>query len=114
MREKTAAVLERETVRFTELKEGANDAEYEHMQRVIETGTLSDKIAGLTVLISNAAIYHVSILDRLLAMVERKGKREAKLAAEALKELFQTHLLPPDRELVAFEDRPVLKSKVNI
>ena len=112
-RVKISAVHEREIALYQELKEASNDAEYIHIQRVVESGTLSDKIAGLTLLVSNAAVYNLHTIDKLLSMVERKGKREAKLAAEALKELFLTHLLPPDRPLVSFQERPLMKAKVS-
>ena len=42
----------------------------------MSSGTLSDKIASLTMLIQESPVHSLSALNGLLAMASKKGKRE--------------------------------------
>ncbi|XP_060074659.1 CCAAT/enhancer-binding protein zeta-like [Ylistrum balloti] len=72
------------------------------MKTVLVSGTLSDKIAALTLLVQESPIHCLSSLDSLIAMAKKKGKRECMMAADTLRELFTSHLLPENRKLRQF------------
>lgn len=70
-------------------------------------GTLSDKIAAMTVLIEMNPLCTLNNLRQLISMTKKKGNRESRLAADALKDLFISDLLP-NRKLLYFDDQPIL------
>jgi ribosome biogenesis protein MAK21 len=76
------------------------------LKKVRLKGTLSDRVAALTLLIQEAPLYRLDSLKRLLNMATKKGSREAVLATEALRDMFVNDLLPPDRRLRFFEQQP--------
>ena len=51
------------------------------LRTVLSSGTLSDKVAALTLLVQESPVHTLSSLDSLLAMASKKGKRESILAA---------------------------------
>lgn len=51
------------------------------LKTVLSSGTLSDKVAALTLLIQESPFHTQASLDTLLAMASKKGKRESILAA---------------------------------
>ncbi|OWF52318.1 CCAAT/enhancer-binding protein zeta-like [Mizuhopecten yessoensis] len=72
------------------------------IKTVLVSGTLSDKIAALTLLVQESPIHCLNSLDSLIAMAKKKGKRECMMAADTLRELFTAHLLPDNRKLRQF------------
>lgn len=50
------------------------------MKTVLTSGTLSDKMAALMLLIQESPIHNIASVDTLVAMAKKKGKREAMLA----------------------------------
>ena len=50
------------------------------MRTVLTSGTVTDKVAALTLQVQESPIHSLSSLDMLLSMVKKKGKREALLA----------------------------------
>jgi ribosome biogenesis protein MAK21 len=50
------------------------------MKKVISSGTLSDKVAGLTVLTQDDLVHNLGCLETLINMVTTKGKRECLMA----------------------------------
>ena len=43
---------------------------------MIKSGTLTDKVAALTLMVQEGPVYRTRTLDALLAMAAKKGKRE--------------------------------------
>ncbi|XP_030854891.1 CCAAT/enhancer-binding protein zeta [Strongylocentrotus purpuratus] len=72
------------------------------MQTVAKSGALSDKVAALTLEVQGAPIHTPLSLDALLAMVKKKGRREALIGLDAAKRLFLEELLPSNRRLTTF------------
>nr|APG79786.1 CCAAT/enhancer binding protein zeta [Mesocentrotus nudus] len=72
------------------------------MQTVAKSGALSDKVAALTLEVQGAPIHTPLSLDALLAMVKKKGRREALIGLDAAKRLFLEELLPSNRRLKTF------------
>ncbi|CAM9447735.1 unnamed protein product, partial [Ascophyllum nodosum] len=70
-------------------------------------GTLSDKVAALTLKVQESPLHRLGVLDGLLDLGLKKERRTAQMALEALKDLFVTNLLPNGRKLIPFELRPL-------
>ena len=103
--ERLAAVVEH----FETVNAGrSSDARW--LSTVMTSGTLSDKVAGMTLMIQESPLYRLGILDKLLAMARKQGRRENGMAIDALKDLFTNDLLPPGRKLVSFAAQPFFKS----
>ncbi|KAK2192448.1 hypothetical protein NP493_31g05000 [Ridgeia piscesae] len=73
---------------------------------VLSSGTLSDKMAALTLKIQDSHVHNLSGVDTLVAMVGSKGRREALIALDTLRDLFLTELMP-DRKLRTFQQHPL-------
>lgn len=99
--------LQAEVDRFTESKLEIQDkSERKWFQTVMASGTLSDKVAALTLSIQESPFHSLPFVDRLVAMGNKKSaSREREMATEALKDLFLQNLLPPNRKLQFFNDR---------
>lgn len=67
--------------------------------------TVGDRIASVTLRVQESPVHRVEDLRLLLSFANKKGRRERLPAIEALKDLFVNDLLPPDRRLIALEDR---------
>ncbi|TSP57647.1 CCAAT/enhancer-binding protein zeta [Bagarius yarrelli] len=86
------------------LQKGANTV---WMKSVVSTGTLADRMAAMTVLIQDAPVYCLENIESLIAMMRKKGsRRQGLMALETLKELLLSDLLPENRKLRAFSQRP--------
>ena len=76
------------------------------IRSMLHSGTLTDRLAAMTSLVQNDPVGNVDMLDSILAMANKKGKREAQLSVVALRELFIFHLLP-DRPLRFLSQQPL-------
>uniref|UniRef100_A0A673GST9 CCAAT/enhancer-binding protein zeta n=1 Tax=Sinocyclocheilus rhinocerous TaxID=307959 RepID=A0A673GST9_9TELE len=73
-------------------QKGANSA---WMKSVVSTGTLTDRMAAMTVLIQDAPIHSLEHVESLVSLVKKKGsRRQGLMALDTLKELLLTDLLP--------------------
>ena len=79
------------------------------LSQIMTGGTLSDKIAGMALLLQDRCVGRLDLLERLLAMAQKKGRRESTMALDALKDVFINELLPADRPLVFFSHREALQ-----
>ncbi|XP_070382583.1 CCAAT/enhancer-binding protein zeta isoform X2 [Dermacentor albipictus] len=77
------------------------------VRTVLSKGVLADKVAAHTLLIQESPLHNLASVDALLAMVTPKGKKECLLAMDALRDLFLSDLLVPDKKLKAFCQRPL-------
>lgn len=62
-----------------EKTKGAGEVRW--LKGVVSSGTLSDKMASLTLMIQESPVHSLSAISTLLAMASKKGKRECILAA---------------------------------
>lgn len=95
---------------------GGGDGKW--VEGTIRKGTLKDRIAAMSVIVSNDPLHKFHAIDGLLQMtggsteqgVGQTNSRVAQLAAEALEDLFLNTLLPSDRKLRTLNERqlPVL------
>lgn len=86
------------------LQRGANSA---WMKTVVSSGVLADRMAAMTLLIQDAPVHTLEHVETLVSMVKKKGSRRMGLMAlDTLKELLLSNLLPEDRKLRPFAQRP--------
>lgn len=95
---------------------------------VIKSGTLSDKVAALTMLIQESPFHELKSLDQLINLIGYQpstnnskhhntsniNPRTAEIVLEALKDLLLHNLLPNDRRLLNFSKRPLGHPSMNM
>ena len=78
------------------------------VESTMKKGTLKDRIAAMSVLVSTHPIHKQTALDQLLDLaVHQANTRVAQMAAEALEDLFINTLLVPTRKLIPMQQRPI-------
>jgi len=79
------------------------------LQQARRSGTTTDKIAALTVLIQETVVSNLRAVDQLLVMANKRVGTRSVVAntMDAMKELFVNVLLPPSRKLLFFEQQPI-------
>ncbi|KAL7520222.1 hypothetical protein ACHAWX_006115 [Stephanocyclus meneghinianus] len=89
------------------------------VENTMKRGTLKDRIAAMSVVISMDCIHKLHALDMLLDLAgcgvtnghnnnsNAPNSRIGQMASEALADLFINTLLPKDRKLVSLEQRPL-------
>lgn len=102
-------------------KGGGGDGKW--VEGTIRKGTLKDRIAAMSVIVSKDPVHKFHAIDGLLQMtggatqegVGQTNSRVAQLAAEALEDLFLNTLLPSNRKLCTLNQRqlPVLEATKN-
>ncbi|CAN0202228.1 unnamed protein product, partial [Phaeothamnion confervicola] len=75
------------------------------LAQVLRAGTLSDRVAALTLQVQESPPHRLAALDKLVDMAAQKDRRAAQLSLEALQDLFCSVLLPDGRRLARFEAR---------
>ena len=78
------------------------------LTQILTGGTLSDKVAGMALLLQDRCVGRLDLLERLLSMAQKKGRRESSVALDALKDVFINELVPTHRPLVFFTHQPAL------
>ena len=77
----------------------------------IHKGTLKDRVAAMSVVVSSNPIHKLHSLDGLLQMggcgQQNANSRVAHLASQALEDLFLHTFLPSDRKLLTMDQRPL-------
>jgi len=77
------------------------------LDTVLRSGTTSDRVAAMTVLVQEAPLHNAASLTSLLALATKKGNRDARtMACEALRDLFVQNLLP-GRQLRFLREQPL-------
>lgn len=79
---------------------------------MLNSGTLTDKLGAMVTLVQNDPVHNMDLIDSLLTMANKKGKREAQLSIQSLRELFSLHLLP-DRPLRFISQQPLEEEGVD-
>ncbi|KAK3516937.1 hypothetical protein QTP70_028227 [Hemibagrus guttatus] len=100
-------LLEAETNLYKNKKNLQKGANTVWMKSVVSTGTLADRMAAMTVLIQDAPVHCLEHIESLIVMMKKKGsRRQGLMALDTLKELLLSDLLPENRKLRAFSQRP--------
>jgi ribosome biogenesis protein MAK21 len=73
------------------------------------SGTLSDRVAALTLLAQTSPIHNFDSLEKLLDMSGKKGREESGKATRSLGDWLASDVGLPDRKLRYFRDQPNLE-----
>eukprot|EP01080_Neovahlkampfia_damariscottae_P012941 gene12941-7521_t len=76
---------------------------FEH--KIMSTGTFSDKIAAITLLLQKNLVGNLDLIDSMLQLCGSKSSKVCELAIDSFKDLLIHALLPPNRELIHFKDQ---------
>uniref|UniRef100_A0A8C3V928 CCAAT/enhancer-binding protein zeta n=1 Tax=Catharus ustulatus TaxID=91951 RepID=A0A8C3V928_CATUS len=89
----------------TDYQKGASSA---WIKTVVSSGTLADRMAAMTLLIQDSAVHSLQFVENLINLVKKKGSRQQSLMAlDTFKELLITDILPDNRKLHSFSQRPL-------
>lgn len=97
---------------------GGDDADERWVETTMRRGTLKDRIAAASVVVTQDPVHKLHALDLLLDLAgcgvgadgaggSVPNSRVGQMASEALADLFANTLLPPDRKLVSLDERPL-------
>lgn len=100
-------LLEQEVARFEAKKSGKMSSDDKYLATMIKSGTLSDRVASLTLTVQSSPFHSIARLGQLIAMANKKARRESLMAVESLKDLFVNNLLPDNRKLRFFHQNPL-------
>ncbi|KAK9820060.1 hypothetical protein WJX72_005600 [[Myrmecia] bisecta] len=100
--------LENEAALFEKDLGRKNGQDARWLQQVRRSGTVTDKVAAMTLLLQESAVANIKSLDELLKWVTKRagGRNVVGQAIDALREIFLASLLP-DRKLRFFEQQPL-------
>jgi ribosome biogenesis protein MAK21 len=98
-------LYKRELQAFHQSKTMERDDQW--VENTMKRGTLKDRIAAMSVIVSTDPVHKLHALDGLLSMATNPNTRMAQMAAEALEDLFLRTLLPPERKLLPLHQRPL-------
>ncbi|KAK0208967.1 CBF/Mak21 family-domain-containing protein [Desarmillaria ectypa] len=110
-----AASLHSRDVETFKSSSSSQTSEASFLSKIIQSGTLSDRLSALTLLVQSGPIHNVKALETLKSMAERgkgKGGREESLKALRCIVDWWVGGGVPNRKLKYFRDRPVQHSSV--
>ncbi|KAJ2158112.1 RNA-binding ribosome biosynthesis protein mak21 [Coemansia sp. RSA 552] len=108
--EQATALLERENEVYDARglrQKSLSTADRSFMSNILKSGTLSDRVSALTLMVQQSPVHAVRALGQLMQMVTKNNRREAMLAVGSVKDLMLINLLPEDRKLRHFAEQPL-------
>ncbi|KAK0199068.1 CBF/Mak21 family-domain-containing protein [Armillaria mellea] len=105
-----AASLHSRDIETFKSSSSSHTSEASFLSKIIQSGTLSDRLSALTLLVQSGPIHNVKALETLKSMAERgkgKGGREESLKALRCIVDWWVGGGAPNRKLKYFRDRPV-------
>ncbi|KAJ2413542.1 RNA-binding ribosome biosynthesis protein mak21 [Coemansia sp. RSA 2530] len=88
-------------------KKSLSTSDRSFVSNILSSGTLSDRVSALTLIVQESPVHNIKSLGQLMAMVQKKNRREALMAVGSVKDLMSLNLLPPNRKLKYFADQPI-------
>lgn len=79
---------------FANVQKSRRGSDVHYLNVMLRKGTLSDRLASMTVIVQENPVHSFNVLKMLLSLVNKNQRREAGLAIEAMKELFILNLMP--------------------
>ncbi|RKF79583.1 Ribosome biogenesis protein NOC1 [Golovinomyces cichoracearum] len=84
------------------------------LSTIMKSGTLSDKVSALTLVIQESPVHTTKSFENLLNLAKKRSRGQAVIALAALKDLLGTGaVLPENRRLKTFSDQPSLLSALS-
>ncbi|EJD02239.1 CBF-domain-containing protein [Fomitiporia mediterranea MF3/22] len=84
----------------------ASSSDAAFLQRILSSGTLSDRLSALTLLAQSSPLYNTRALETLRGMAQKKGREESLKALRAICDWWVGGGAP-DRKLKYFIDQPI-------
>jgi ribosome biogenesis protein MAK21 len=87
----------------------SSTSSHRFLSTIMSSGTLSDKISALTLVIQESPVHTIKSFEALLALAKKRSRGQAVTALGAIKDLLGVGtVLPADRRLKFFENQPGL------
>lgn len=110
---KASDLLDNDTTLYTQssLSTGTSSADAAFLSRVLSSGTLSDRLSALTLMVQASPVHNTKALEGLRSLAMKKGgKGEALKAVRAIVDWWVGGGAP-DRKLRYLRDQPLLHAK---
>lgn len=104
--ERAQELLETEGSRYEQKGSSLNRGDKSFFKTLMTSGTMSDKVSALVLLVQESPIHTSRTMETLLGMARKRHRKEATLTIAALKDLILSNLLP-DRKLTFLQDQPI-------
>eukprot|EP00106_Octopus_bimaculoides_P023875 XP_014791317.1 PREDICTED: CCAAT/enhancer-binding protein zeta-like isoform X1 [Octopus bimaculoides] len=99
-----AEIFQKDVENYKNLRAKREPSESSWFEKVIASGTLSDKEAAFQLYVTQSPVHNLDSLDNLIAMTQKKSRHVNIKAGIVLKDLFIKYILPPDRTLMSFHE----------
>jgi ribosome biogenesis protein MAK21 len=87
----------------------SSTSSHRFLSTIMSSGTLSDKVSALTLVIQESPVHTMKSFESLLSLAKKRSRGQAVTALGAIKDLLGVGaVLPPDRRLRTFESQPGL------
>ncbi|OWP03258.1 hypothetical protein B2J93_2990 [Marssonina coronariae] len=87
----------------------SSSSSHRFLSTIMASGTLSDKVSALTLVVQESPVHTTKSFESLLALAKKNSRAQAVTALGALKDLLGTGVvLPADRRLRTFSTQPGL------
>ncbi|KAH0545000.1 hypothetical protein FGG08_000926 [Glutinoglossum americanum] len=87
----------------------SSTSSHRFLSTIMSSGTLSDKVSALTLVVQESPVHTMKALESLLGLAKKRSRGQAVTALGAMKDLMaQGVVLPPDRKLKPFAKQPGL------
>ncbi|RKF72693.1 Ribosome biogenesis protein NOC1 [Golovinomyces cichoracearum] len=95
-------------------KQLSSSSSQRFLSTIMKSGTLSDKVSALTLVIQESPVHTTKSFENLLNLAKKRSRGQAVIALAALKDLLGTGaVLPENRRLKSFSDQPGLLSALS-
>jgi ribosome biogenesis protein MAK21 len=87
----------------------SSTSSHRFLSTIMSSGTLSDKVSALTLVVQESPLHTTKSFESLLALAKKRSRGQAVTALGAIKDLLGVGVvLPSDRRLRSFENQPGL------
>ncbi|KAI9752569.1 MAG: hypothetical protein M4579_005567 [Chaenotheca gracillima] len=108
VQEHARSLLQSENENYSSSHMSASSS-HRFLSTIMSSGTLSDKISALTLVIQESPLHTMKAFENLLGLARKRSRGQAVTALGALKDLLgQGVVLPSDRKLKSFGSQPGL------
>ncbi|CAI5706247.1 hypothetical protein KXD40_009738 [Peronospora effusa] len=107
LKKQAQQLLEHEVTRYETQKSSKMSSDDKYLATMMKAGTLSDRVAALTLTSQASPLHSLLRLGQLITMASKKSRRESLMAIDSLKDLFLNNLLPDNAKLRFFHQHPL-------
>ena len=87
----------------------SSTSSHRFLSTIMSSGTLSDKVSALTLVVQESPVHSVKAFESLIALAKKRSRGQAVTALGAIKDLLSVGVvLPADRRLKFFDSQPGL------